>query len=45
MKHSTKATEKGIIFEIMKAVSLDSCNDEKRRHDCSAFEKTFCVNT
>ena len=40
MKQSTKATEKGIIFKIMKAVSLDSCNDEKRS-DCSAFEKSI----
>ena len=28
-----------------KSQYLDSCNDEKRRRDCSAFEKTFCINT
>ena len=31
MKQSTIATEKGIIFKIMNAVRLGSCNDEKRR--------------
>ena len=37
--------KKEAIAAPLKSQYLDSCNDEKRRRDRSAFEKTFCVNT
>lgn len=42
MKQSAIATEKGIIFKIMNAVRLGSCNDEKRRKDALRPYSIWC---